>query len=72
MIDEIEKNFSTNYSGIGILARTKKTLERIAFSLRERGIPYTLESDTSIIESRGIGGIYALISWLVKKIFYHY
>ena len=69
MIDEIEKNFSTNYSGIGILARTKKTLERIAFSLGERGIPYTLESDTSIIESRGIGGIYALISWLVKKDF---
>ena len=69
MIDEIEKNFSTNYSGIGILARTKKTLERMAFSLGERGIPYTLESDTSIIESRGIGGIYALISWLVKKDF---
>ena len=69
MIDEIEKNFSTNYSGIGILARTKKTLERIAFSLGERGIPYTLESDTSIIESRGIGGIYALISLLVKKDF---
>lgn len=69
MIDEIEKNFSTNYSGIGILARTKKTLERIAFSLGERGIPYTLESDTSIIESRGIGGIYAFISWLVKKDF---
>lgn len=67
MVSEIEK-FS-NYGGIGILARTKKTLERIAFSLGERGIPYTLESDTSILESRGIGGVYSLISWLVKKDF---
>lgn len=69
MIDEIESSFSSNYSGIGILARTKKTLERIAFALGERGIPYTLESDTSIVESRGIGGIYSLVAWLVKKDF---
>lgn len=69
MIDEIEKNFSNNYSGVGILARTKKTLERIAFSLGERGIPYTLESDSSIVENRGIGGFYSLICWLVKKDF---
>ena len=69
MIAEIEENFSSNYNGIGILARTKKTLESIASALGEKGIPYTLESDTSIVESRGIGGIYSLISWLVKKDF---
>ncbi len=69
MIDEIESNFSSNYGGIGILARTKKTLERVAFALGERGIPYTLESDTSIVDSRGISGIYSLITWLVKKDF---
>ena len=69
MIDEIQKNFSSNYKGIGILARTKKVLENIAFALGERGIPYVLESDTSIVESRGIDGIYFLICWLVKKDF---
>lgn len=69
MIDEIEREFSSNYNGIGILARTKKTLEKIAVALGERGIPYTLESDTTILESRGIGGVYSLISWLVKRDF---
>lgn len=69
MVDEIERNFSSNYTGIGILARTKKTLERIGFALGERNIPYTLESDTSIVESRGIRGFYSLIAWLVKKDF---
>ena len=69
MIDEIQKNFSSNYKGIGILARTKKVLENIAFALGERRIPYVLESDTSIVESRGIDGIYFLICWLVKKDF---
>lgn len=69
MIDEIESSFSDNYGGIGILARTKKTLERIAFSLKEREIPYVLESDVSIVECSGIEGVYALIVWLVKKDF---
>lgn len=69
MIAEIEKSFGNNYRGIGILARKKKTLEEIAFALGERGIPYTLESDTNITESHGIGGAYSLIAWLVKKDF---
>lgn len=69
MIDEIEREFSSNYNGIGILARTKKILEKIANTLGERGIPYTLESDTTILESRGISGVYSLISWLVKRDF---
>lgn len=67
--DEIEKNFSGNYKGIGILARRKKTLEEIASVLGERGIPYILESDTNIVENRGIDGAYFLINWLVKKDF---
>ncbi len=69
LVEEIEKKFSNNYSGIGILARTKKTLERIAFVLGERGIPYTLESDTKIVESNGIFALYSLINWLVKRDF---
>lgn len=69
MIDEIEEKFHDNYAGIGILARTKKTLEKIAFYLGERGITYTLDSNASIVDSKGINGVYHLISWLLKKDF---
>lgn len=66
MVEEIKNNFTNNYSEIGILARNKKTLERIGEILGENSIPYTLESDADIIQSKEIFGIYSLIVWLVK------
>ncbi|MBR8700363.1 RecBCD enzyme subunit RecB [Fusobacterium sp. DD29] len=66
LIDKIVENFNGNYKGVGIIARTGKTLKLIGDKLGEREISYTLESKTNIFDTESVRPIYSLIRWFAK------
>lgn len=67
IIEKIKNDFNGIYEGIGILARKNKELDLIQRKLTEANIPFVVESNTNVIESRGIKGAYYLIKYLVKN-----
>ena len=67
IIEKIQLDFNGVYEGIGILARQNKELDLIEKKLTEANIPFVVDSNVNVIESRGIKGIYYLIKYLVKN-----
>lgn len=67
IIEKIQLDFNGVYEGIGILARQNKELDLIQKKLTEANIPFVVDSNVNVIESRGIKGIYNLIKYLVKN-----
>lgn len=67
IIEKIQLDFNGIYEGIGILARQNKELDLIEKKLTEANIPFVVDSNVNVIESRGIKGIYYLIKYLVKN-----
>lgn len=67
IIEKIQLDFNGVYEGIGILARQNKELDLIQKKLTEANIPFIVDSNVNVIESRGIKGIYHLIKYLVKN-----
>ena len=67
IIEKIQLGFNGVYEGIGILARQNKELDLIEKKLTEANIPFVVDSNVNVIESRGIKGIYYLIKYLVKN-----
>lgn len=67
IIEKIQLDFNGVYEGIGILARQNKELDLIEKKLIEANIPFVVDSNVNVIESRGIKGIYYLIKYLVKN-----
>ena len=67
IIEKIQLDFNGIYEGIGILARTNDELNLIQKKLTEANIPFVVDSNVNVIESRGIKGIYYLIKYLVKN-----
>lgn len=67
IIEKIQLDFNGVYEGIGILARQNKELGLIEKKLTEANIPFVVDSNVNVIESRGIKGIYYLIKYLVKN-----
>lgn len=67
IIEKIQLDFNGVYEGIGILARQNKELDLIQKKLTEANIPFVVDSNVNVIESRGIKGIYHLIKYLVKN-----
>ena len=67
IIEKIQLDFNGVYEGIGILARQNKELDLIQKKLTEANIPFIVDSNFNVIESRGIKGIYHLIKYLVKN-----
>lgn len=67
IIEKIQLDFNGVYEGIGILARQNKELDLIQKKLTEANIPFVVDSNVNVIESRGIKGIYYLIKYLVKN-----
>ena len=67
IIEKIQLDFNGVYEGIGILARQNKELDLIEKKLIEANIPFVVDSNVNIIESRGIKGVYYLIKYLVKN-----
>ena len=53
-----------NGEEIGILARTSKDLNEIAYELDKKNISYILENKNSIIEHKAIKGLYFLLLYL--------
>lgn len=66
IIKKIKENFNKDYKGIGILGRTNKELDMIAEKLSEANIPYVIDSNSNIVDYRGINGLFSLINYLVK------
>ncbi|BBA51602.1 putative ATP-dependent nuclease [Fusobacterium varium] len=66
IIKKIKEDFNKNYKGIGILGRTNKELDMIAEKLSEADIPYVIDSNSNIVDYRGINGLFSLINYLVK------
>lgn len=67
IIEKIKNDFNGVYEGIGILARKNAELDLIQKKLTEANIPFVVESNTNVVESRGIKGAYYLIKYLVKS-----
>ena len=67
IIEKIQLDFNGVYEGIGILARQNKELDLIQKKLTEANIPFVVDSNVNVIESRGIKGVYYLIKYLVKN-----
>lgn len=67
IIEKIQLDFNGVYEGIGILARQNKELDLIEKKLIEANIPFVVDSNVNVIESRGIKGVYYLIKYLVKN-----
>lgn len=67
IIEKIQLDFNGVYEGIGILARQNGELDLIQKKLTEANIPFVVDSNVNVIESRGIKGIYYLIKYLVKN-----
>lgn len=67
IIEKIQLDFNGVYEEIGILARQNKELDLIEKKLTEANIPFVVDSNVNVIESRGIKGIYYLIKYLVKN-----
>ena len=67
IIKKIKEDFNNNYKGIGILGRTNKELDMIAEKLSEADIPYVIDSNSNIVDYRGINGLFSLINYLVKN-----
>lgn len=67
IIEKIQLDFNGVYEGIGILARQNKELDLIEKKLTEANIPFVVDSNVNVIESRGIKGVYYLIKYLVKN-----
>ena len=67
IIKRIKDDFNGNYRGIGILGRTNKELDMIAEKLSEADIPYVIDSNSNIVDYRGINGLFSLINYLVKN-----
>lgn len=67
IIKKIKEDFNENYRGIGILGRTNKELDMIAEKLSEADIPYVIDSNSNIVDYRGINGLFSLINYLVKN-----
>ena len=60
IIEKIQLDFNGVYEGIGILARQNKELDLIEKKLTEANIPFVVDSNVNVIESRGIKGVYYL------------
>lgn len=58
IIKRIKDDFNGNYRGIGILGRTNKELDMIAEKLSEADIPYVIDSNSNIVDYRGINGLF--------------
>lgn len=67
IIEKVQLDFNGVYEGIGILARQNKELDLIQKKLTEANIPFVVDSNVNVIESRGIKGVYYLIKYLVKN-----
>lgn len=67
IIEKIQLDFNGVYEGIGVLARQNKELDLIQKKLTEANIPFVVDSNVNVIESRGIKGVYYLIKYLVKN-----
>ena len=67
IIEKIQLDFNGVYEGIGVLARQNKELDLIEKKLIEANIPFVVDSNVNVIESRGIKGVYYLIKYLVKN-----
>lgn len=67
IIEKIQLDFNGVYEEIGILARQNKELDLIEKKLTEANIPFVVDSNVNVIESRGIKGVYYLIKYLVKN-----
>lgn len=64
--NEIRLKFKDNYDGVGVIARKKKELEQIGDTLSKMDIPYTYETNTTIVDT-DIGNIlYDTLLWLVN------
>ncbi len=66
LVDTIKER-NGNYSGIAVVARRKKELNEIAARLDDEKIPYITNDGQSIVEHRGVKGIYYFIKYLVYK-----
>ncbi|MDX8335618.1 UvrD-helicase domain-containing protein [Candidatus Cetobacterium colombiensis] len=67
MVDSIEENFSGNYGGIGIIARSNKQLNEISNALSDRKIPFVIDSSDSIIYHRAVNPIFKVLKFSVNR-----
>lgn len=63
MVD-ILKSEITNYSNVGIVARTKKQLNIIAETLNEENIPFITNDGNCIVEHKALKGVYSFLKFL--------
>lgn len=62
----IKLNFKNSLNGIGILARSNSTLNKMALVLSENRIPYFLESNLSIFDSRAVRPLVTFLKYLAN------
>lgn len=67
IIKLLKENYNGQYKGIGILARSNKILNKMAFALSENKIPYFLETRLSIFESRVVSPILTLFKYFITE-----
>jgi len=62
----LEQDFES-YRDVAVLARSNDDLKEIANHLAERGVPYTLYQERSILENRAVEPLYQLLFYLWQK-----